>query len=96
MAREGGFGILADAFGGPRPAGIEPGRNADLDERVPGYGGARTDVNAGNLRDPRAQTSGLPGEVADHRSVTSDRYDPTEVDRSHERHRRDAVAFHRS
>ena len=34
-AREGGFGILADAFGGPRSAGIEPGRNADLDGRAP-------------------------------------------------------------
>jgi len=93
MAREGGFGILADAFGGPRPAGIEPGRNADLDGQVPGHGGAQAAVNAENLRDPRAQTSGLSGEVADHRRMTSDRYDPTEVDRSHQRHRGDAAAF---
>jgi conjugal transfer mating pair stabilization protein TraG len=93
MAREGGFGILTDAFGGPRPAGIVPGRNTDLDGRVPGYGGAQAEVSTGNLRDPRAQTSSLSGEVADHRSVTSDRYDPTEVDRSHQRHRGDAAAF---
>jgi conjugal transfer mating pair stabilization protein TraG len=93
MAREGGFGILADAFGGPGPSGIAPGRNADLEGRVPGYGGARSEANTGNLRDPRGQASGLSGDVADHRSVMSDRYDPTEVDRSHERHRGDAAAF---
>ena len=34
-AREGGFGILADAFGGPRPAGIEPGRQCG-----PGWAGS--------------------------------------------------------
>jgi conjugal transfer mating pair stabilization protein TraG len=95
-AREGGFGILADAFGGPRPAGIEPGRNADLDGRIPGYGGTPAAVNAGNLRDPRAQTSSLSSEVADHRNLTSDRYDPAEVDRSHQRHRGDAAAVARS
>jgi len=93
MAREGGFGILADAFGGPRPSGIAPGRNADLDGEVPGYGGAQSAVNARNLRDPRAQTAGLRSEVADHGRLTSDRYDPAEVDRSHERHRGDAAAF---
>jgi conjugal transfer mating pair stabilization protein TraG len=93
MAREGGFGILADAFGGRRPAGIEPGRNVDLDGRVPGYGGAGDEVSAGNLRDPRAQASGLSGEVADHRGLTSDRYDPSEVGRSHQRHRGGVAAF---
>jgi conjugal transfer mating pair stabilization protein TraG len=92
-AREGGFGILADAFGGPRPAGIEPGRNADLDERVPTYGRATDEVSAGNLRDPRARTAGLSGDLADHGNLTSERFDPTEVDRSHERHRGDAAAF---
>jgi conjugal transfer mating pair stabilization protein TraG len=93
MAREGGFGILSDAFGGPWPAGIVPGRNADLDGWAPGYGGVRAEVNAGNLRDPRAETSSLSGQVADHYRVTSERYDPTEVDRSHERRRGDATAF---
>jgi conjugal transfer mating pair stabilization protein TraG len=92
-AREGGFGILADAFGGPRPAGIEPGRNADLDGRFPTYGRAMDEVSAGNLRDPRARTAGLSGDLADHRNLTSERFDPTEVDRSHERHRGDAAAF---
>ena len=66
-AREAGFGILADAFGGPRPAGIAPGRNADLDGRVPGYGAAQGQVNAANLRDLRSQTDGVRGEVAGHR-----------------------------
>ena len=93
MAREGGFGILADAFGGPRAADIEPGRNADLDDRVPGYGGVQAEVSTGNLGDPRGQTSGLNSEVADHGRLTSERYDPTEVDRSHERHRGSAAAF---
>jgi conjugal transfer mating pair stabilization protein TraG len=92
-AREAGFGILADAFGGPRPASIEPGRNADLDGRVPGYGVTRTEVDSGNLRDPRSATEGLPGEVADHRRLTRERYDPTEVDRSHDRFRGDAAGF---
>lgn len=92
-AREGGFGILADAFGGPRSTGIEPRRNADLDGRVPTYGRATDDVSAGNLRDPRARTARLSGDLADHRNLTSERYDPTEVDRSHERHRGDAAAF---
>jgi conjugal transfer mating pair stabilization protein TraG len=95
MAREGGFGILADAFGSPRPTGIIPGRNADLEGRVPGYGEGQAAVNAGNLRDPRAQTAGLRSEVADHRNLTSNRYDPAEVDRSHERHRGDAAVFGR-
>jgi conjugal transfer mating pair stabilization protein TraG len=92
-AREAGFGILADAFGGPRPAGIEPGRNADLDGRVPGYGAAQGQTNDGNLRDPRSQTAGVHGEVAGHRRSTGERYDPSEVDRSHERYRGDTAAF---
>jgi conjugal transfer mating pair stabilization protein TraG len=92
-AREAGFGILADAFGGPRPGGIAHGRNAGLDGRVPGYGAAQGQVNAANLRNPRFQTDGVPREVANHRRSTSERYDPTEVDRSHERHRGDTAAF---
>ena len=55
--------------------------------------GQRATVNAGNLRDPRARTDGVRGDMADHRNLTSERYDPTEVDRSHERHRGDAAAF---
>jgi conjugal transfer mating pair stabilization protein TraG len=92
-AREAGFGILADAFGGPRPGGIAPGRNADLGGRVPGYGAVNAEVEGANLRDPRSETEGLPGEVADHRRLTRDRYDPTEVDRSHDRFRGDAAGF---
>ncbi|MBK1699371.1 conjugal transfer protein TraG N-terminal domain-containing protein [Thiococcus pfennigii] len=93
MAREGGFGLLSEAFGSPRAVGIEPGRNAELEGRVPGFGGAHADVSVGNLQDPRAQTSGLSDEVAAHRGVTRDRYDPAEVDRSHERHREHAQSF---
>jgi conjugal transfer mating pair stabilization protein TraG len=93
MAREGGFGILADAFGGPRPAGIEPGRNADLDGRVSTYGRAKDDVSAGNLRDPRSRTDGVRNDLADHGNLTSDRYDPDAVSQAHERHRADAAAF---
>ncbi len=92
-AREGGFGILADAFGGPRPAGIEPGRNTDLDGRVPTYGRATDDVSAGNLRDPRARTDGVRGEVAGHQRLTRDRHDPGEVGRSHDRYSGDAADF---
>ena len=92
-AREAGFGILADAFGGPRAAGIAPGRNADLDGDAPGYGGSRAAVDSGNLRDPRSQTHGIRGEVAGHRRSTGERYDPTEVDRSQERYRGDTAAF---
>jgi conjugal transfer mating pair stabilization protein TraG len=87
------LGILADAFGGPRPQGISPGHNADLDERVPAHGAAGAAVNGANLRDPRSETEGLPNEVADHRRLTRERYDPTEVDRSHGRHRGEAAAF---
>ncbi len=93
MAREGGFGILSEAFGSPRATGIEPGRNAELEGQAPGLGEARADVRAGHLHDPRAQTSGLSDDVATHQDVTRGRYDPTEVDRSHERHREDASAF---
>ena len=92
-AREAGFGILADAFGGPRPHGIAPGRNADLDGRASGYGAAGAEVGGGSLSDPRSETEGLSGEVADHRRLTRERYDPTEVDRSHDRHRGEAAAF---
>ena len=92
-AREAGFGILADAFGGPRSHGIAPGRNADLDGRVPTYGGTQASVNARNLGDPRAQVTGVRGDLVAHRNLTSERLDPAEVDRSHERHRGDAAAF---
>jgi conjugal transfer mating pair stabilization protein TraG len=92
-AREGGLGILGDAFRGPRPHGISPGHNADLDERAPAHGAAGAAVNGGNLRDPRFQTHGVRGEVSGHRRATSERYDPTEVDRSHERYRGDVAAF---
>jgi len=50
-------------------------------------------VDSGNLRDPRSQTDGVRREIAGHRRLTGERYDPTEVDRSHDRHRGDAVAF---
>jgi hypothetical protein len=54
-AREAGFGILADAFGGPRSHGISPGHNADLDGRVPGYGDAGPPRTGGTcaIPDPR-------------------------------------------
>jgi conjugal transfer mating pair stabilization protein TraG len=92
-AREAGFGILSDAFGGPRPVGIAPGRNADLDGRVPGYDGPRVEVDSGDLRNPRSQADGVRGEVLGHRRSTGERYDPSEVDRSHERYRGDTAAF---
>jgi conjugal transfer mating pair stabilization protein TraG len=92
-AREAGFGILADAFGAPRSDGIDPGRHADLDGRAPDYGGAAGEVHTGNLHDPRARTGGLSGDLADHRRVTSERYDLLEVDRSHDRFRGDAFTF---
>jgi len=92
-AREGGLDILADAFGGPRSGSIEPGRNANLEGRVPAYGGARDEVSAGNLRDPRARTDGVRGEVDGHQRHTRDRYDPREVARSHDRYRGDAADF---
>ena len=77
-AREAGFGILADAFGGPRPAGIAPGRNADLEGRVPGYGGPR--AAGGQRRSARpavpnaGRTGGSPRPPApDGRAVRSER-----------------------
>jgi conjugal transfer mating pair stabilization protein TraG len=92
-AREGGFGILADAFGAARPAGIDPGRHADLDDPAPSYGRAAGAVRTGNLSDPHARTDGLRGEVDGHRRRTRERSDPTEVDRSHARYLSDASTF---
>jgi conjugal transfer mating pair stabilization protein TraG len=92
-AREAGFGILADAFGGPRSSDIDPNRHGDLDGPDPTYGGAAYEVGAGNLRDPRSQADRVRGEVDGHRSLTRERYDPTEVDQSHERYRRETAAF---
>ncbi len=92
-AREAGFGILGDAFGGLRPQGIAPQRNVDLEERAPAYGAVGAAVNRGSLSDPRSETGGLRPDVADHRALTRERYDPTEVDRAYDRHRGDAAAF---
>jgi conjugal transfer mating pair stabilization protein TraG len=50
-------------------------------------------VDRGDLRDPRFQTQGVQGEVAGHRRSTSERYDPSDVDRSHERYRGDTADF---
>jgi conjugal transfer mating pair stabilization protein TraG len=68
-------------------------RHADLNGRAPDYGKAVGEAHAVNLRDPPAPTGGLPGDLADHRRVTSDRYDPAEVNRSHDRYRGDVSAF---
>ena len=48
---------------------------------------------AADLRDPRSQTDGVRGEVLGHRRLTGERYDPSEVDRSHERYRGDTADF---
>jgi conjugal transfer mating pair stabilization protein TraG len=45
------------------------------------------------LGDPRAQAAGVRGDLVDHRNLTSERYDPSQVDRSHERYRGDASTF---
>jgi hypothetical protein len=50
-------------------------------------------VSAGNLGDPRVRTDGVHGEVARHQRLTRDQYDPSQVDRSHERYRGDAEDF---
>jgi conjugal transfer mating pair stabilization protein TraG len=50
-------------------------------------------VHAGNLGDPRARAANLSGDLSDHKNLTSERYDPSQVDRSHERYRGDAEDF---
>ena len=59
LAREAGFGILAEAFGAPRDAGVDPGRNRDLAAGAPATGDVRRAVEGGHLSDPREQTGDL-------------------------------------
>jgi conjugal transfer mating pair stabilization protein TraG len=92
-AREAGLGILADAFRAPGTSGITPHRNTDVEAAAPGPAGARAAVEGAGISDPRGATSGLRGEIAAHRGLTAERYDPTEVDRAHQRQRADTAAF---
>jgi conjugal transfer mating pair stabilization protein TraG len=92
-AREAGLGILADAFGSPRTAGIVPERNTNVEAATSSIGGTRAAVEGAGMTDPRGATSGLQGEIAAHRGLTAERDDPTEVDRAHQRQRADIAAF---
>ena len=93
LAREAGFGILAEAFGAPRGAGVDPARNRDLVEGAPATGDVRRAVDGAHLYDPRDQTGGLRQEVEGHRHLIDEWYDPTAVDRAHARQRAESEAF---
>jgi conjugal transfer mating pair stabilization protein TraG len=93
LAREAGFGILAEAFGAPQAAGVDPNRNAAIEGTAPAFGGVRTDVEGAGLRDPGSQAAGVRGQVEAHQQLTRERYDPTEVDRAQARQREESAAF---
>jgi conjugal transfer mating pair stabilization protein TraG len=86
-AREEGLRILGSAFGGASGQAINPHRNAGLEVAAPAFGETRGAVGNGGLYDPRPATEGLHSEIDEHRQVTRDRYDPTEVDRARNRQR---------
>jgi len=82
MAREAGFGILAEAFGARGASGIDPQRNAALEQRAPAPGHAQAAVEAAPLTDPGTSAAGLRAEVDAHRRLTQETYDPSEVERA--------------
>jgi conjugal transfer mating pair stabilization protein TraG len=93
MAREAGFGILAEAFGARGASGVDPNRNATLERQAPVPGRARSAVEAAPLTDPRTSAAGLRAEVGAHRRLTQETYDLTEVERTQARHRQETLGF---
>jgi conjugal transfer mating pair stabilization protein TraG len=86
-AREEGLRILGSAFGGASGQAIDPHRNAGLESVAPAFGETRNAVGNGGLHDSRPATDGLHRDIDEHRQATRERYDPTEVDRAHDRQR---------
>ena len=73
LAREAGFGILAEAFGAPRDAGVDPGRNRDLAAGAPATGDVRRAVEGGHLpiRGTRRRTYGMLSRITATSSTSS-------------------------
>jgi conjugal transfer mating pair stabilization protein TraG len=70
-AREAGLGILADAFGSPKAAGIVPQRNTDVEASAPSPGGVRAAFEAGTMYDPAPSVAGLAEEIRAHQGRTA-------------------------
>jgi conjugal transfer mating pair stabilization protein TraG len=80
-AREAGLRDSRRRLRAPRAGHRARGKHGRPEEAHPAPGGARARGGRGGLSDPRTATEGLPGEIAAHRGLTAERYDPTAVDR---------------